>query len=65
MLACLPLPTGNMKVITVPLFEDNYSYLIVDEASNEALVVDPAVPKTYVSDHIYASHWQIEPMREA
>lgn len=42
-----------MKVIPVPLFEDNYSYLVVDEASNEALAVDPAVSATYVQHLFY------------
>ncbi|KAK9763826.1 Cytoplasmic glyoxalase II, variant 2 [Basidiobolus ranarum] len=33
-----------MKVIAVPALEDNYSYLIVDEKSNEAIAVDPVEP---------------------
>ena len=37
-----------MKVIIVPVLEDNFAYLLVDEASKEALAVDPAVPEKYV-----------------
>lgn len=36
----------NMKVVPVPVREDNYSYLIIDEPSNNAAAVDPYdVPK--------------------
>ena len=31
-----------MKVIVVPCLHDNYSYLIFDEQSREAAVVDPS-----------------------
>ena len=32
----------------VPVNEDNYAYLLIEEATNVALAVDPAVPATYV-----------------
>ena len=32
----------KMKVIVVPCLQDNYSYIIVDEQSGEAAVVDPS-----------------------
>jgi hydroxyacylglutathione hydrolase len=35
-----------MKVIVVPVHEDNYAYLLVEEATKQALAVDPAVPAT-------------------
>ncbi|RIA87912.1 hydroxyacylglutathione hydrolase [Glomus cerebriforme] len=34
-----------MKVIPIPVLEDNYSYLIIDEKTNEAAVVDPVEPQ--------------------
>ncbi|KAI0374752.1 hydroxyacylglutathione hydrolase [Pilatotrama ljubarskyi] len=36
----------NMKVIPVPVRDDNYAYLLIDDASNKAAAVDPYdVPK--------------------
>jgi hypothetical protein len=35
---------ASMRVVTIPLFADNYSYMIVDEQSNSAAVVDAAEP---------------------
>ncbi|CAB5396132.1 unnamed protein product [Rhizophagus irregularis] len=34
-----------MKVIPIPVLQDNYSYLVIDEKTNEAAVVDPAEPE--------------------
>jgi glyoxylase-like metal-dependent hydrolase (beta-lactamase superfamily II) len=34
----------NMRVIPIPVRKDNYSYLIVDDAANEAAAVDPYTP---------------------
>ena len=35
-----------MKVVPVPVREDNYAYLLIDEKANKALAVDPYdVPK--------------------
>ena len=31
-----------MKVEIIPCLQDNYSYLIIDEANNEACVIDPS-----------------------
>ncbi|GBB88432.1 hypothetical protein RclHR1_00150028 [Rhizophagus clarus] len=36
---------NNMKVIPVPVLQDNYSYLVIDEKTNEAAVVDPVEPE--------------------
>jgi hydroxyacylglutathione hydrolase len=33
-----------MRVVEVPLLEDNYGYLLIDEASKTAAAVDPAEP---------------------
>ncbi|RUS17088.1 beta-lactamase-like protein [Endogone sp. FLAS-F59071] len=33
-----------MKIIPVPVLEDNYSYIIIDDKTKEAAVVDPAEP---------------------
>ncbi|KAF6142998.1 hypothetical protein GIB67_041066 [Kingdonia uniflora] len=35
----------KMKIIEIPCLEDNYSYLIIDEKSGEAAVVDPVEPQ--------------------
>jgi hydroxyacylglutathione hydrolase len=34
----------KMQVHIIPVFSDNYSYLIVDQKTNEAAIVDPAEP---------------------
>jgi hydroxyacylglutathione hydrolase len=34
-----------MRIIPIPIFEHNYSYLIVDDKANEAAAVDPAEPQ--------------------
>ena len=35
----------NMKVQIIPALQDNYMYLIIDEASQEAAIVDPVDPE--------------------
>jgi glyoxylase-like metal-dependent hydrolase (beta-lactamase superfamily II) len=35
---------NNMRVIPIPVRKDNYSYLVVDDAANEAAAVDPYTP---------------------
>lgn len=30
-----------MKIVPVPVREDNYAYLLIDEQSNEAAAIDP------------------------
>ncbi|GAB1863644.1 hydroxyacylglutathione hydrolase [Camponotus japonicus] len=37
---------SNMKVQILPALQDNYMYLIIDEATQEAAVVDPVDPET-------------------
>lgn len=37
-----------MKVIPIPVLADNYSYLVIDESTNEAAVVDPAEPEKVI-----------------
>jgi len=34
-----------MRIIPIPIFDHNYSYLIVDDKANEAAAVDPAEPQ--------------------
>ncbi|CAM9283682.1 unnamed protein product [Discosporangium mesarthrocarpum] len=34
-----------MKIITVPVYSDNYAYLLIDEHAQEAAVVDPVEPE--------------------
>ncbi|KAK4318225.1 hypothetical protein Pmani_010762 [Petrolisthes manimaculis] len=40
---------ANMKVKILPALSDNYMYLVVDEVSKEAAVVDPVEPKTVLA----------------
>jgi hydroxyacylglutathione hydrolase len=37
------------KIIVVPLFEDNYSYVVQGTASNKLVLVDPANPTVVLS----------------
>ncbi len=34
-----------MKIKLLPALEDNYMYLLIDEATNDAAVVDPVEPE--------------------
>ena len=34
-----------MRVVPVPVLDDNYSYLVIDEKSKKAAAVDPAQPE--------------------
>ncbi|CAN6467560.1 unnamed protein product [Victoria cruziana] len=34
-----------MKIVPIPCLEDNYAYLVIDESSGEAAVVDPVEPE--------------------
>ncbi|KAI8871853.1 putative hydroxyacyl glutathione hydrolase [Ramicandelaber brevisporus] len=54
------IPRPEMRVVTLPIFQDNYSYVIFDDATKKAAVVDPAeaskvLPqlKTLVTDQGY------------
>ncbi|XP_051161559.1 hydroxyacylglutathione hydrolase, mitochondrial isoform X1 [Leptopilina boulardi] len=40
---------SDMKVLILPALQDNYMYLIIDEVSKEAAIVDPVDPDTVVS----------------
>ncbi|XP_072743137.1 hydroxyacylglutathione hydrolase, mitochondrial isoform X3 [Anoplolepis gracilipes] len=37
---------SNMKIQILPALQDNYMYLIIDEATQEAAIVDPVDPET-------------------
>jgi hypothetical protein len=37
--------TARMSVITVPMWDDNYAYLLVDEATLTCAAVDPSQPE--------------------
>jgi hydroxyacylglutathione hydrolase len=39
----------SYRVIAVPLFEDNYSYVIQGTAANKLVLVDPANPTVVLS----------------
>ena len=38
----------NMKIQILPALSDNYMYLLIDESTKEAAVVDPVAPETVV-----------------
>eukprot|EP00011_Vannellida_sp_DIVA3-517-6-12_P006302 CAMPEP_0114609078 /NCGR_PEP_ID=MMETSP0168-20121206/2905_1 /TAXON_ID=95228 ORGANISM="Vannella sp., Strain DIVA3 517/6/12" /NCGR_SAMPLE_ID=MMETSP0168 /ASSEMBLY_ACC=CAM_ASM_000044 /LENGTH=253 /DNA_ID=CAMNT_0001819989 /DNA_START=107 /DNA_END=864 /DNA_ORIENTATION=- len=38
-----------MRIVQVPVLDDNYAYLLIDEESGEAAAVDPAVPSPLLS----------------
>ncbi|ONK67975.1 uncharacterized protein A4U43_C05F5820 [Asparagus officinalis] len=38
-----------MKIVHIPCLEDNYAYLIVDESTREAAVVDPVEPAKIIA----------------
>ena len=44
----------EMRVHIIPALQDNYMYLLVDETSNEAAVVDPVEPEKV---HLLLLHW--------
>lgn len=35
---------NRFKVLAVPLFKDNYSYIVLGTAPNKAVLIDPASP---------------------
>lgn len=39
---------SNMKVHILPALSDNYMYLVVDEKTQEAAIVDPVEPKKVI-----------------
>ncbi|OAV93915.1 hydroxyacylglutathione hydrolase [Puccinia triticina 1-1 BBBD Race 1] len=43
-----PSISSKMRIVPVPVREDNYSYLIIDEKTNTAAVVDPCEPKEVI-----------------
>ncbi|XP_072117128.1 probable hydrolase PNKD isoform X3 [Mobula birostris] len=40
-----PMNINGVKILPVPVLSDNYSYLIIDVASNLAVAIDPADPE--------------------
>ncbi|KAJ8255275.1 hypothetical protein GJAV_G00203040 [Gymnothorax javanicus] len=40
-----PMEMGGIKIIPIPVLSDNYSYLVIDTTSSQAVVVDPADPQ--------------------
>ena len=41
----------KLKIIALPLFKDNYSYIVLGCSKNGAILVDPAAP-TVVMDYL-------------
>jgi glyoxylase-like metal-dependent hydrolase (beta-lactamase superfamily II) len=39
---------GNMRVQILPALEDNFMYLIIDDKTKEAAIVDPVEPNKVV-----------------
>lgn len=51
-----------MKVKVISILEDNYMYLVIEEQSNQALAVDPAVPhrvrfSLFLMENMYFGAW--------
>ncbi|XP_015597835.1 hydroxyacylglutathione hydrolase, mitochondrial isoform X2 [Cephus cinctus] len=46
---CSTVQQSDMKVQILPALQDNYMYLIIDEESREAAIVDPVDPNTVAS----------------
>ncbi|MCI4375775.1 hypothetical protein PGIGA_G00113060 [Pangasianodon gigas] len=44
-----PTTINGIKIIPLPILSDNYSYVIIDTASDLAVVVDPADPRSVQS----------------
>ncbi|KAJ3591954.1 hypothetical protein NHX12_007084 [Muraenolepis orangiensis] len=40
-----PMVMNGIKIVPVPVLSDNYSYLVIDTSSGEAVAVDPADPQ--------------------
>ena len=49
----------NMRVHIIPALQDNYMYLLVDETSNEAAIVDPVEPEKVYRSNYYIYTKQI------
>ena len=45
----------SMKVFPIPLFEDNYSYFVLNKNNNQAFLVDPA-KSNVIFDYILKEH---------
>jgi hydroxyacylglutathione hydrolase len=47
--------SSGFRILTIPLFSDNYAYAVVDTQTHECAVVDPAEPDKIVKaleDHV-------------
>lgn len=42
---------GSMRVQVLPALQDNFMYLIIDENTKEAAIVDPVEPKKVTSQN--------------
>ncbi|KAK4894426.1 Cytoplasmic glyoxalase II [Elasticomyces elasticus] len=48
-----PIITRKMHIESIPMWEgsgNNYAYLVTDDMSKEAVIIDPANPSEYVED---------------
>ena len=50
----------NMKVQLLPAWQDNYMYLVIDEATKEAAVVDPVEPQKVVLERALIYLWNFD-----
>lgn len=41
-------PAQKMKIVLLPALSDNYMYLLIDESTREAAIVDPVEPKKVI-----------------
>ena len=52
-----------MKVQLLPALSDNYMYLVIDETTEQAAVVDPVEPQKVITFTIFirvANYWNIK-----
>ena len=42
-----------MRIVAIPCLKDNYAYLVIDDKSKDAVIIDPANPDEFVPANLY------------